>query len=57
MGPIWGWQDPGGLQVGPMKFAIWEGLNLQKTRYGSVKSVFCEFKNTLIISIFLPVLN
>ena len=23
MGPIWSWQDPGGPQVGPMKFAIW----------------------------------
>ena len=23
MGPIWGQQDPGGLLVGPMKFAIW----------------------------------
>ena len=24
MGPIWGRQDPGGPQVGPMNFAIWE---------------------------------
>ena len=24
MGPIWGWQDPGGPHVGPMNFAIWE---------------------------------
>ena len=24
MGPIWGWQDPGGLHVGPMNFAIRE---------------------------------
>ena len=23
MGPIWGWQDPGGPRVGPMNFAIW----------------------------------
>ena len=23
MGPIWGPQDPGGLHVGPMNFAIW----------------------------------
>ena len=23
MGPIWGWQDPGWLHVGPMNFAIW----------------------------------
>ena len=26
MGPIWGRQDPGGLHVGPMNFAIWEGF-------------------------------
>ena len=24
IGPIWGWQDPGGPQVGPMNFAIWD---------------------------------
>ena len=24
MGPNWGRQDPGGLHVGPMNFAIWE---------------------------------
>ena len=24
MGPIWGRQDPGGLHVGPMNFALWE---------------------------------
>ena len=23
MEPIWGWQDPGGTQVGPINFAIW----------------------------------
>ena len=27
MGPIWGRQDPGGPHVGPMNFAIWEGLS------------------------------
>ena len=26
MGPIWGRQDPGGLHVGPMNFAIWVSL-------------------------------
>ena len=25
MGPIWGWQDPGGPHGGPMKLAIWDG--------------------------------
>ena len=24
MGPIWGWQDQGGLHVGPMNFSIRE---------------------------------
>ena len=24
MGPIWGWQDPGGPHVGPMNLTIWE---------------------------------
>ena len=24
MGPIWGWQDPGGPHVGPMNLAIWD---------------------------------
>ena len=26
MGPILGRQDPGGPHVGPMNFAIWDGL-------------------------------
>ena len=26
-GPIWGRQDPGGPNVGPMNFAIWDGTN------------------------------
>ena len=25
-GPIWGRQDPGGLHVGPMNFAIWDSF-------------------------------
>ena len=24
MGPIWGWQDPGGPHVGPINFGIWD---------------------------------
>ena len=24
VGPIWGWQDPGGPHVGPMNLAIWD---------------------------------
>ena len=26
MGPIWGRQDPGGPQVGPMNFVIWDQI-------------------------------
>ena len=32
MGPIWGWQDPGGPHVGPMNFAIWVTLVVHKYR-------------------------
>ena len=27
MGPIWGWQDPGGPHIGPMNFALWGSMN------------------------------
>ena len=27
VGPNWGRQDPGGLHVGPMNFAIWASLS------------------------------
>ena len=27
MEPIWGRQDPGGIHVGPMNFAIWVSVN------------------------------
>ena len=27
MGSIWGPQDPGGLHIGPINFAIWEDMN------------------------------
>ena len=30
MGPIWGRQDPGGPHVGPMNFAIWDGIQSRK---------------------------
>ena len=32
MGPIWGRKDPGGPNVGPMNFAIWEWLSRALTR-------------------------
>ena len=28
MGPIWGRQNPGGPHVGPMNFAIWDGIEI-----------------------------
>ena len=38
MGPIWGWQDPGGPHVGPMNFAIWIVLDVLISVYSfSVK--------------------
>ena len=27
IGPTWGRQDPGGPQVGPMNFAIWDAIS------------------------------
>ena len=32
MGPIWGRQDPGGPDVGPMNLAIWDISVLPRTR-------------------------
>ena len=32
MGPIWGWQYPGGPQVGPMNIAIWGLMNVMTTQ-------------------------
>ena len=34
MGPIWGRQAPGGLNVGPMNFAIWDLYNALLTSQG-----------------------
>ena len=33
MGPIWGRQDPGEPQVGPMNFVIWVGANQVTSHY------------------------
>ena len=34
MGPIWGWQDPGGPYVGPMNFDIWDSFSFKpQTRH------------------------
>ena len=40
MGPIWGWQDPGGPHVGPMNLAIWV--------YISDRNGWCITKLTLL---------
>ena len=37
MGPIWGWQDPGGPHVGPMKFAIWALISYRVTIFSELK--------------------
>ena len=40
MGPIWSRQDPGGPHVGPMNFAIWDGL--------AFFSCFVQYHNIVI---------
>ena len=48
MGPIWGWQDPGGPHFGPMYFAIWE---LTVNTYSSpvkVQGLICVIHFTLM---------
>ena len=39
MGPVWGRQDPGGPQVGPMNFVIW--VNFLQTRY--TENRYCDY--------------
>ena len=34
VGPIWGRQDPGGPHVGPMNFAIWDGISISNQPSG-----------------------
>ena len=41
MGPIWGWQDPGGPHVGPMNFAFWDqATSLDKFTAITIQSKF-----------------
>ena len=53
MGPIWGRQDPGGPHVGPMNFAIWEGVDPHHKSCGSAFATkitigeFCFLYNAL----------
>ena len=53
MVPIWGRQDPGGPQIGPMNFAIWDEklkwnviLRLWNMRLHN-KSIFNSYRNVL----------
>ena len=43
MGPIWGRQDPGGPHVGPMNFAIWEGITLSSDDLSAPPALFHFF--------------
>ena len=46
VGPIWGWQDPGGPHVGPMNSAIWGIVHCTHKIYfalaGEIWAVFCK---------------
>ena len=40
-GPVWGWPDPGGPHVGPMKFSIWDASRTHAE--SSLLSILCVF--------------
>ena len=40
MGPIWGRQDPGGPNVGPMNFAIWVAYDFYIVKYADIHIYF-----------------
>ena len=44
MGPIWGRQKPGGPHVGPMKFAIWEGFQSDRSSSQTQLSIYRSIK-------------
>ena len=50
MGPIWGRQDPGGPQVGPMNFAIWGGLDKMADNLQTKSNTFSTVKALEILS-------
>ena len=53
MGPIWGRQDPGGPQVGPMKLAIWDDfLQRQTSRYRKQDPNFVLFCLVFCLCLF-----
>ena len=43
MGPIWGWQDPGGPHVGPMNFAIWDWFQIYTGVWFNIKMVSYQY--------------
>ena len=49
MRPIWGRQEPGGPHVGPMNFAIWEGLNWQYLYIGSGNGLVPNRRQALVL--------
>ena len=55
MGPIWGRQDPGGPDVGPMSFAIWEVV-AALSRNSSV-FIWCYIYIYIYIHIYIYILH
>ena len=51
MGPIWGWQDPGGPHVGPMNLAIWDFA----CHKGCDVVVYVTIQSLLLISISIKI--
>ena len=46
MGPIWRWQDPGGLHVGHMNFAIWDPLwEISWLKKWYVENLICVYSD------------
>ena len=54
MGPIWGWQDPGGPHVGPMNFAIWDALQSIPAVPLTMVTLACVWRRLLRISVAIP---
>ena len=59
MGPIWGRQDPGGPNVGPMNIAIWEDWS-QETRWHLLHDgniIYCDHVLIIFLTMasYIPV--
>ena len=50
MGPIWGWQDPGGPHVGPMNLAIWGGNWISMVVHDVLKTFYTCTLATIILN-------